>query len=250
MDDALRVLVVEGEDAFREGVRRILQGLRVENPEIHCSLTVECHANGEATLAAHAARPADLVLFDEKSAGGLEILQELPRRGFQGLMVMMSASASLDTALRAKRLGAFEFLAKPFAPEELRRAMRKAASHLLLVRRARSLQAEKKLARFEHLSCAECDFSTAFGERDPAELGRTRAPSAQASRLSTAAVKRLVRTHGGEISLHSREGVGTTVVLSLPTHTPTSGRIPRENSLKPLNTGDGSAPLAVHMEKP
>jgi signal transduction histidine kinase len=49
-------------------------------------------------------------------------------------------------------MGSYDFLAKPFTPEELRYAVRKAAEHILLRRRAEKLASERRRIRFEFLS--------------------------------------------------------------------------------------------------
>jgi signal transduction histidine kinase len=65
---------------------------------------------------------------------------------------MITAYASLETAVSATRYGAYDFLAKPFTPEELRTAVQKATKHLVLSRQARKLSEEKRRVRFEFIS--------------------------------------------------------------------------------------------------
>jgi signal transduction histidine kinase len=65
---------------------------------------------------------------------------------------MITAYASLDVAVSATKRGAFDFLAKPFTPEELRDAVRKAARHHILRWQARKLAQEKRQVRFQFLS--------------------------------------------------------------------------------------------------
>jgi signal transduction histidine kinase len=65
---------------------------------------------------------------------------------------MITAYASLETAVAATKCGAFDFLAKPFTPEELKAAVYKAAKHLLLHRQARQLAQEKRQLRFQFIS--------------------------------------------------------------------------------------------------
>jgi two-component system, sensor histidine kinase and response regulator len=65
---------------------------------------------------------------------------------------MITAFATLETAIRATKSGAFDFLAKPFTPDELKETIRKAAGHLVVQRQARKLAAEKRRVRFEFIS--------------------------------------------------------------------------------------------------
>jgi signal transduction histidine kinase len=68
------------------------------------------------------------------------------------LTIMITAYASLETAVTATKRGAWDFLAKPFTPEELKNTVRKAASRLILTRQARKLADEKRKVRFQFIS--------------------------------------------------------------------------------------------------
>jgi signal transduction histidine kinase len=78
-------------------------------------------------------------------------LERLGRRGGM-LTVMLTAYASLETAVSAVKLGAYDFLAKPFTPNELKAVVRKAAENLILARQARKLAEEKRQVRFQFIS--------------------------------------------------------------------------------------------------
>jgi signal transduction histidine kinase len=65
---------------------------------------------------------------------------------------MITAYASIETAVTATKRGAYDFLAKPFTPEELKATVDKAARHVLLDRRARKLALERRQARFQLIS--------------------------------------------------------------------------------------------------
>ena len=67
---------------------------------------------------------------------------------------MITAYATLDTAVQATKRGAHDFLAKPFTPDELKSTIYKAAKHLMLQREARRLAAEKRQVRFQFISCS------------------------------------------------------------------------------------------------
>jgi signal transduction histidine kinase len=65
---------------------------------------------------------------------------------------MITAYATFETAVQATKLGAYDFLPKPFSPDELRYAVRKATDQLILSREARRLAEEKRQVRFNFIS--------------------------------------------------------------------------------------------------
>jgi DNA-binding NtrC family response regulator len=85
------------------------------------------------------------MLLDHKMGGmtGLDVLANSPKRRDM-LVIMITAFATIETAVRATKSGAFDFIAKPFTPDELKDTVRKAASHLLSHRQARRLAEEKR----------------------------------------------------------------------------------------------------------
>ena len=153
---SLRVLVVDDEEALGAGVRRLLLPLRIAAGEAggEISMEVRIASSGEAGLKALDEFPADMMLLDYKLPGmdGLEVLQRMKHDGGFPLVIMLTAYASLETAVKATKMGAHDFLAKPFTPDELRAAVRKAAEHILLRRHADRLASERRRVRFEFLT--------------------------------------------------------------------------------------------------
>jgi two-component system, sensor histidine kinase and response regulator len=156
MEHVLRILVTDDELGMREGAARALGSFRTRFEELGADVayTVETAASGEEALAIIAQQPPDLLLLDYKLPGlsGLDVLAQLPDSGSEMLTVMITAYASLETAITATKQGAFDFLTKPFTPQELRVAVRKATNQLLLLREARRLAEEKRRVRFEFIS--------------------------------------------------------------------------------------------------
>ena len=154
--EKLRVLVVDDEAGMRHAVTRVLRGYRVHLPEVDGEVCFEPEgaSGGEEALELLNVRQFDLMLLDYKMGGmsGIEVLEAVRKQDRDLLIVMITAFATLDTAIRATKSGAFDFLAKPFTPEELRDAVRKAAGHLLMLRQARMLAAEKRRVRFEFVT--------------------------------------------------------------------------------------------------
>jgi len=150
-----KVWVVDDEQGMYLGISRILKDYTVRLDEgEEAAFEVEAFDTGEAFLAKLEQAQPDILLLDNKLPGiqGIEILEELSRRGLSVLTVMITAYATFDKAVLATKLGAFDFLAKPFTPDELRYAVRKAGKTLVLTEKARRLEEEKKKVRFEFIS--------------------------------------------------------------------------------------------------
>ena len=156
MAEQLRVLAVDDEPGMRTGIDRTLRRFTVTLPDLEgeVAFALEAVDSGEAALARIEASPPDILLLDHKLPGmsGLDVLHELAESKRDILTIMITAYASLDTAIAATKRGAYDFLAKPFTPEELKAAVRKAAKHLLLQRQARRLAEEKRQVRFQFIS--------------------------------------------------------------------------------------------------
>jgi two-component system, sensor histidine kinase and response regulator len=154
--ETLKVLVVDDEPGIRLGVVRVLQSYHPRLPELEGEVRFELDQadSGEAALEKVGAAPPDLLLLDHKLPGlsGLEVLERLRGGAPDLLVVMITAYATIETAVSATKRGAHDFLAKPFTPEELKSTVYKAAKHLLLQREARRLAAEKRHIRFQFIS--------------------------------------------------------------------------------------------------
>lgn len=152
----LRVLVVDDEVGIRRGARRTLQRAAVTQPDIDGEIRFECQEAEHLAAAREiiAAGGVDLLLLDYKlpDGTGLELLDWIKSRERPPLVVMITAYASLEMAVSTTKKGAWDFLAKPFTPDELRSVAGKAARHLLLERKARQLAAERRHVRFEFIS--------------------------------------------------------------------------------------------------
>ncbi|MEW6751003.1 MAG: HAMP domain-containing sensor histidine kinase [Candidatus Latescibacterota bacterium] len=155
MADDLKVLVVDDEPGMRMGVERALRHFGVEFADLQTRVgfTVARAASGEEALERIPQERPDLLLLDYKLPGisGLEVQDRLMAAGQDVLTVMISAYSSLQTVITATKRGAFDFLVKPFTPEELRATLRKAAHHLLVHRQALRLAEERRQIRFEFI---------------------------------------------------------------------------------------------------
>lgn len=77
--------------------------------------------SGEAGLQSLRSDPPDLVLLDMKlpDRNGLEVLKEIVASGIKTQVLMITAYATIETAVRAVKMGAFDYIPKPFAPDQL-----------------------------------------------------------------------------------------------------------------------------------
>ncbi|MBI5744216.1 MAG: hybrid sensor histidine kinase/response regulator [Elusimicrobia bacterium] len=151
----LDVLIVDDEAGMRAGAERSLEGFAVPLPDFNetVTFTVRSASTGEEALAQLKAKPPDIVLLDYKlpDMTGIDVLAGAPGAG-DFLTIMITAFASLEVAVTATKRGAFDVLAKPFTPEELRATISKAARSVYLQRKARRLEDEKRQVRFEFIS--------------------------------------------------------------------------------------------------
>ncbi len=154
----LRVLMIEDEAPMRAAVGRALSRLILQLPDIEGEFRFEVEEAGSAEegLELIDRHEPDIVLLDHQLPGmsGVELLARLSERqpAPQFLTVMMTAYATLENAVLATKRGAYDFLAKPFTPEELRAVISKSTRHLLLTRETRRLAQEKRQVRFQLLS--------------------------------------------------------------------------------------------------
>ena len=115
-----RVLLVDDEANIRRMLGALLQAEGFETAEA---------ANGNAALSALESAAPDAVLLDLMMPGGpdgISTLEQLKRRAPDLPVVMMSGKANLTDAVRATKLGAFQFLEKPLTPEGVLAALRAA----------------------------------------------------------------------------------------------------------------------------
>ena len=108
MSEAPRILIVDDE----RNVRATLRGVLGDEGYV-----AEVVSNGEEALSAAQRDAFDLVLLDIWLPGmdGLEVLEQLNSERSGAVVVMISGHGSVETAVRATKLGAFDFIEKPLS---------------------------------------------------------------------------------------------------------------------------------------
>ncbi|MFP4054505.1 MAG: sensor histidine kinase [Phycisphaerae bacterium] len=156
MAETLRILVCDDEPGMRLGVVRALRSFKAVLPDIdeEINFDVDQAETGEEALQKISAQTPDILLLDYKLPGmtGLDVLEKVGVDPADMLTVMITAYASLETAITATKRGAYDFLPKPFTPDELKNTIRKTAGRLVLARQARKLAEEKRQVRFQFIS--------------------------------------------------------------------------------------------------
>jgi two-component system response regulator AtoC len=129
------VLVVDDEASMRHLLTVILADQGREARAV---------ANAAEALEELGARDYDLVLTDVRMPGmdGLALLAEIQRRSPGTTVIVMSAYGSHDAAIEALKAGAYDYLSKPFRPDEVRLVLGKAEERERLARENRRLRAE------------------------------------------------------------------------------------------------------------
>ncbi|MFQ5513383.1 MAG: sigma-54-dependent transcriptional regulator [Myxococcota bacterium] len=130
-----RILIVDDEESIRRSVADIL----VDEGYEACSA-----GSGEEAFARLAEQPPDLVLLDiaMPGIGGLEVLEKLRHQWPDLTVVMMSGHGTIETAVRATKLGAYDFLEKPLSYDKLLLCVRNALESARLSRENQVLRRE------------------------------------------------------------------------------------------------------------
>jgi two-component system response regulator AtoC len=138
-------LVVDDEENLRVVLRTLLRRHGYE---------VETASSGEEALGMVDSFGPDVVLTDVRmpKMGGLDLLSTLKAKGNEATVIVMSAYGNMDLALDAMKAGAYDYVQKPFKPDEVVLALRKAEERELLRRENRALKDEiRKEHRFEDI---------------------------------------------------------------------------------------------------
>ena len=133
-----KVLVVDDETSVRHMVRLVLEGAGYGVAEA---------GSGTEALQLLQDAPFDIILSDicMPELDGLGLLQQIKKLGVDGMVIMMSAYGSIDTAVECLKHGAYDYISKPFKPDEVILTLRKAEERIRLQRE--NLMLRQKLSQ-------------------------------------------------------------------------------------------------------
>jgi signal transduction histidine kinase len=153
----LVVLVVDDEPGIRSGIHRVLRNFTVGYPFMDDDFEYECidaSTGEEAIDILKSKQQVDIVLLDNQLPGieGIEVLEFINKQQFDVEVMMITSYASLDLAVKATNKGAYNFVPKPFTPQELKSSIENITKHLFLKRMTRKMNKQGREIRFQFLS--------------------------------------------------------------------------------------------------
>jgi DNA-binding NtrC family response regulator len=128
-----RILIVDDEEIVIRSCKRILAG---------GGHSVDSASNGFDGLRMVDENPYDIVVLDimMPKMDGLEVLQQIKERHPEVDVIMITGLSQIQTAVKAMKLGAFDYLPKPFDPDELEHVVARALERRRLLQENRNLK--------------------------------------------------------------------------------------------------------------
>jgi two-component system sensor histidine kinase/response regulator len=144
-DDHKKILIIDDEAVICSSCTQVLveDGYRVESTQ-----------TGQAGVEKYRAAPFDVVFLDLKMPGmsGMEVLENLRSIDKNVIAVVITGYATIESAVESIKKGAFDFLPKPFTPDELRVIARRAFEQKRLLVETEKLRHEKERMREQFVS--------------------------------------------------------------------------------------------------
>ncbi len=139
-----RILIIDDEEIVLRSCRRILAGRDFE---------VDTASNGPDGLRLVEENYYDILILDIKMPrmDGLEVLQRVKESHPDIDVIMVTGLHEIEAAVKAMKLGAFDYLPKPFEPAELQMAVARAFERRHLLQENLSLKSEHARYRFDNI---------------------------------------------------------------------------------------------------
>ena len=130
------IFVVDDEQVVREGISGVLRKY----------YHVEAFRSGESAIDSMSSTPPDMVLLDVGLPGmsGIQALKRIKQRHPDMIVIMITAFEDVSTVVAAMKLGAYDFIPKPFEPDHLRIVVNRAQEKLHLAWEAERLEQERR----------------------------------------------------------------------------------------------------------
>ncbi len=140
MLDKAKILVIDDDEVIRDSCKQII------SEQDH---QVELAYNGEVGLQKMNEIKPDLVLIDLKMPGidGMTLIDTIHQLDSNIIMIVITGYATIESAVEAIKLGAYDFLPKPFTPNELRIVTKRGLERRKLILETEILRKEKEKLR-------------------------------------------------------------------------------------------------------
>ena len=133
MEQKVSILIVDDEESVRDSLY---------NWFIEDGYRVECAEDALKALKLLESDDFDIILADIKMPGmdGLEMLRRIKMLRKDAIIIMMTAFATVDTAVQALKDGAYDYVTKPFDPDDLSHLIRNASKQISLSNEVKMLK--------------------------------------------------------------------------------------------------------------
>jgi DNA-binding NtrC family response regulator len=142
MSRKISILIVDDEESVRDSLNDWFT-----DDGYH----VKCAENAKKALSILESEDFDIILADLKMPGmdGLEMLRRIKALNKESIVIVMTAFATVDTAVKALKDGAFDYVTKPFDPDDLSHLIRNATKQIVLTEENENLK--KKVVSLENV---------------------------------------------------------------------------------------------------
>ena len=142
MTKTISILIVDDEESVSDSLY---------NWFIEDGYRVECAENANKALSLIEKQSFDIILADIKMPGmdGLEMMRRIKQIIPESIIIVMTAFATVDTAVKALKDGAFDYVTKPFDPDDLSHLIRNASKQVTLSEENENLK--KKVVSLENV---------------------------------------------------------------------------------------------------
>jgi two-component system phosphate regulon sensor histidine kinase PhoR len=136
MNENIKILVVDDERGLREGCRRILESE---------GYSVDLAEDGKQGLELLQKNSYDLMLIDliMPVMDGLELMDEVKKLNLDIIKIVITGYATIETAVDAMKHGAYDYIPKPFSPDQLLAVVNRGLERQRLRRQAQQLTEER-----------------------------------------------------------------------------------------------------------